>query len=31
MADYGVPWFAKPKLFSPVTAGGNAIPMLPLA
>lgn len=28
---YGVPWFAKPKLFSPVTAGGNAIPMLPLA
>ncbi|TPG59329.1 RHS repeat domain-containing protein [Ewingella americana] len=28
---YGVPWFVKPKLFTPVTAMGNAVPMLPLA
>lgn len=28
---YGVPWFAKPKLFTQATTMGNAVPMLPLA
>jgi len=28
---YGVPWFVKPKLFTPVAAMGNPVPMLPSA